>query len=86
MGAYLLALWGLPLPLVEAVACHHHPQRCGMTELCLAGVVHIANALQHAQSAHPEMAASPVDADYLKQIGLEQQFEIWRAELTAGNG
>ncbi len=27
IGAYLLALWGLPYPVVEAVAHHHHPGR-----------------------------------------------------------
>jgi HD-like signal output (HDOD) protein len=83
VGAYLLALWGLPIPLVEAVACHHHPRHCGTHELCLAGAVHIANALQHSQADHPDMAASPVDAAYLKQVNLEQQFEIWRKELPA---
>jgi putative nucleotidyltransferase with HDIG domain len=81
VGAYLLALWGLPITLVEAVACHHHPRHCGLPELCLAGVVHIADALQHSQAIHPEITASPVDAGYLKQVGLERQFEIWRAEL-----
>ena len=43
-----MAAFGYPQAalLVEAVACHHHPRRCGTPELCLAGVVHIANALQ----------------------------------------
>ena len=27
VGAYLLSLWGLPGPVVEAVAFHHHPER-----------------------------------------------------------
>jgi len=85
VGAYLLALWGLPMPLVEAVACHHHPRHCGTHELCLAGAVHIANALQHSQSPHPDMAASPVDAAYLKQVNLERQFETWRKEQPAQN-
>ena len=82
VGAYLLALWGLPIPLVEAVANHHHPHRCGAGELCLAGVVHIANALQHAQANHPAIVASPVDTDYLKFVGLDEQFAIWRAEVA----
>jgi len=86
VGAYLLALWGLPIPLVEAVACHHHPQLCGTRELCLAGVVHVANALQHSQAIHPDLVASPVDINYLKQVGLDHQFEPWRTELAGGNG
>src|ERR1035437_2190263 len=86
VGAYLLALWGLPITLVEAVACHHHPRRCGVSELCLAGGIHIANTLQHSQAIHPDIVASPVDTDYLKHINLDQPFEIWRAELLGRNG
>jgi putative nucleotidyltransferase with HDIG domain len=82
VGAYLLALWGLPIPLVEAVANHHHPHHCGSQELCLAGVVHVANALQHIQTVHPEVVASPVDADYLKCAGLSEHFEEWCGELA----
>lgn len=83
VGAYLLALWGLPIPLVESVANHHHPNRCGTGEFCLAGVVHIANALQHLETPHPETVPSPINAEYLKLVGMDQQFETWRAELAA---
>jgi len=83
VGGYLLAIWGLPMPLIEAVANHHCPRRCGTNELCVAGVVHIANALQHARSPQSEFAPSPLDTDYLKHVGLEQQFEIWKKELAA---
>ena len=82
IGAYLLAIWGLPIPLVEAVANHHCPRRCGTREFCLAGVVHIANALQHSTADHPDPATAGVDTDYLKCVGLERQFETWRAELS----
>lgn len=81
VGAYLLALWGLPIPLVEAVANHHHPRHCGLGEPCLAGVVHFANALQHLINPQLQIVPTPVDAGYLKQLGLDQQFLAWRAEL-----
>ena len=81
VGAYLLALWGLPIPLVEAVACHYQPHRCGVQQLCLAGAVHIANALQHFQVSHSDIVNSPVDTDYLQKAGLTRQFETWRAEF-----
>jgi len=80
VGAYLLALWGLPVPLVEAVACHHNPRRCANHNLCLAGVIHIADALQHAGSAQPDAVPARVDVDYLKYIGMEADYEIWRKE------
>jgi hypothetical protein len=66
--------------LVEAVACHHNPHRCATPNLCLAGVIHIANALQHARNPQPDALPSPVDVDYLKYIGMEADYEIWRHE------
>jgi HD-like signal output (HDOD) protein len=82
VGGYLLALWGLPIPLVDAVANHHNPRRCSGGELSLAGVVHIADALQHSDPLKPEVAAAWLDTDYLRQTGLDRQFDVWRAELT----
>ena len=86
VGAYLLALWGLPIPLVEAVACHHHPRRCGTGQLCLAGVVHIADALQYSPTGHSQIVTGPVDPDYLKHLNLETQFENWRMALVDKKG
>jgi putative nucleotidyltransferase with HDIG domain len=82
VGAYLLALWGLPVPLVEAVACHHAPRRCCPSTLCLAGVIHIADALQHAQGLHPDLVPNPVDAEYLQHTGLDAHYESWRKNLN----
>jgi putative nucleotidyltransferase with HDIG domain len=85
VGAYLLALWGLPVPLIEAVACHHMPRRCCSTTLCLAGVIHIADALQHAQGLHPELVPNPVDIEYLKHTGLDAHYQTWCADLNKGS-
>ncbi|HEX7653224.1 MAG TPA: HDOD domain-containing protein, partial [Verrucomicrobiae bacterium] len=81
VGAYLLALWGLPVPLIEALAGHHTPRRCNTTTLCLAGVVHLANALQHSEGLHPDLQGSPVDTDFLKNTGLDVHYEKWRTSL-----
>lgn len=81
VGAYLLALWGLPVPLIEAVACHHTPRRCTGSTLCLAGVIHLADALQHSQGLHPELTPNPVDHEYLKATGLDEHFNQWLANL-----
>jgi HD-like signal output (HDOD) protein/ActR/RegA family two-component response regulator len=83
VGAYLLALWGLPLPLAPAVAAHHHPRGCGTAQLCLAGVIHLANALEHAAAVQPDGMPSPLDAEYLTFVGLDRQFQTWRAQLLA---
>ncbi|HEV3344859.1 MAG TPA: response regulator, partial [Pirellulales bacterium] len=36
VGAYLLGLWGFPDALIEAVAFHHNPRRCGSQAFCAA--------------------------------------------------
>jgi putative nucleotidyltransferase with HDIG domain len=83
VGAYLLALWGLPLPLAPAVARHHHPQGCDTGQLCLAGVLHLANALDYAVTVQPAGTPNPLDPEYLTSVGLDHQFQTWRAELLA---
>jgi HD-like signal output (HDOD) protein/CheY-like chemotaxis protein len=82
VGAYLLALWGLPIPLVEAVADHHQPNRCDSPQLGLTGCVHIASVLQHLHVGQADIIPSPVDADYLQKVNLTQPFEAWRAQFT----
>ena len=44
-GAYLLALWGLPYQIVEAVAQHEAPARVGQTSFDVPSAVGIAQAL-----------------------------------------
>jgi HD-like signal output (HDOD) protein len=83
VGGYLLALWGLPIPLVGAVANHHNPQRCSAGELSLAGVVHIASALQQTDPAHPETDLALLDSEYLHRVGLDRQYKVWREERLA---
>lgn len=42
LGAYLLALWGLPSVLVEAVAYHHFPQEAPIASRPVAQLIHDA--------------------------------------------
>jgi HD-like signal output (HDOD) protein/CheY-like chemotaxis protein len=57
IGAYLLGLWGLPLPIVSAVAAHHEPLDAGTTELDAGTAVTVANAIAGGQPVRPELAA-----------------------------
>jgi len=45
LGGYLLGLWGLPYPIVEAVANHHAPGEIQDSEPSLIDVVHVGDAL-----------------------------------------
>ena len=78
-GAYLLGLWGLPDPIVEALAFHHRPNECLVTSFTPLTAVHVANALEHeADSAAEDRDAGPLDTDYLARIGLGERLAAWR--------
>jgi len=89
VGAYLLALWGLPLPIVDAVCRHHHPARAGDTPpgLDVLAITHVADALACELapappdgSAKPQRAGcSPLNLEYLAEFGVADRLPDWRA-------
>ncbi|MCF7765328.1 MAG: HDOD domain-containing protein [Verrucomicrobia bacterium] len=82
VGGCILGLWGLPAPLVEAVAFHHAPNESetgGFTPLT---AVHAANVLvQNAGASHTGSALPEIDHAYLKRIDRASAFEKWREAL-----
>ncbi|MEM7576482.1 MAG: response regulator [Planctomycetota bacterium] len=82
VGAYLLGLWNLPQPIVEAVAFHHHPADAtpgGEPDVdgvfCVDGIspllaVHVADALNRKRG---------LDTDYLEMVGLTHRLDDWTA-------
>jgi HD-like signal output (HDOD) protein len=83
VGAYLLGIWGLPSPVVEAVAHHHTPDSGPLEGVFDAvGIVHIANVLAHdavQRSDHkPEFPTQSVDPRFLERFGIAAQFRDWR--------
>ena len=43
LGGYLLDLWGLPFPMIEAALCHHDPLNPSIINQELVMAVHICN-------------------------------------------
>jgi len=79
VGAYLLALWGLPDPIVEAVALHHHPARSTAPEITPAIAVHVADVFAHDLfQANTEIPPPQLDRTHLTRLGLENNLEAWR--------
>ena len=66
-GAYLLGLWGLPPPIVEAVAFYTTPSR--IRGFWVTGAVHVATALVN---------GTEVDEGYLRRVGQFEQLPRWR--------
>jgi HD-like signal output (HDOD) protein len=76
IGAYLLGVWGLPFPIVEAVAFHHRP------ELAFDGAGEVV-ALVHAVSAliderHEPGSDGRLDVDFLRRCGYADEIALWR--------
>jgi HD-like signal output (HDOD) protein/ActR/RegA family two-component response regulator len=80
-GAYLLGLWGLPYPVVEAVAHHHSPARVPHEGLGVLDAVHLADALS--SEAHRWLAQDADQAlnnsEYLARVGAHVHLDRWRA-------
>jgi HD-like signal output (HDOD) protein len=73
-GAYLLGLWGLPRPVVEAVAGHHLPQQHPAPVFNAAITVYAANALAHELHG----SGSTLDQTCLARLGLDGHIPAWR--------
>lgn len=69
-GAYLLALWGLPETLVEAVAQHPTPGAVAEPGLGVVGACHVAWAL---------LGEMPLDDAWVDAQGLAGEREAWQA-------
>lgn len=63
VGAYLLGLWGLPYPVIEAVAHHHTPESVPQSEFDPVAAVAIAHALLPGHDTAAFDAAIPPDLD-----------------------
>lgn len=71
VGGYLLGLWGMADPLVEAVAWHHNPLGCPGVTFTALTAVHAADAIERMEEGvEPNM-------EYLKRLGLEDRWEVW---------
>jgi putative nucleotidyltransferase with HDIG domain len=74
VGAYLLGLWGLPDPVVEAVACHHRPSLLQFECSPVLMGTCIANALLTSIAEEEARIAS----DILKNEAIEKMLLQWR--------
>ena len=75
VGAYLLALWGLPYPIVEAVARHLDPAQSGARQFDALAATHAAVCLAR-QSLQSEDAPH-WDQAFLTDVGVGERLSEW---------
>lgn len=84
-GAYLLGIWGLPDPIVEAAAFHHKPSDAINTiELSPLSVVHAANCFvaqnqvqQQDRTKGLELMPA-IDFEYYEKLNLSNKLQQWQ--------
>lgn len=79
LGAYLVSIWGLPLPLIQAVAYHHCPAEMVETQFSSVAAVHFADAIASRNDAAGFNRDTEMDVNYLDRMGLKQREDDWRA-------
>ena len=92
VGAYLLGLWGIPFPIVEAVAFHHRPNEVAPESRALVAAVHMASGV--VEEMTDSDGAPPSDSDiessarinvkFLREAGLEEALRKSRGARSYG--
>ena len=79
VGAYLLGLWGLPDPIVQAIAFHHRPGTFPGQQFSPLTAVYIGDALAHeVGDVRSEVSVSQLDVDYLAELEMIDKLPLWR--------
>ena len=77
VDAYLFALWGLPSPIIEAVAWHHRPSESPAAAFCPLAAVHIASVFSH--RADPlRREEDVIDEAFLQRLALQGREAQWQ--------
>jgi len=78
VGAYLMGIWGLPAPLLQAVAFHDHPSDSLEKRFSSLTAVHSADAIASAADFSPISQDIQLDDSYLAGLGLQEKPSVWR--------
>lgn len=78
LGAYLLGIWGLPDPIVQAVAFHHDSATAPTDQFSAITAVHVANVFAHELGPAGAATCDELDLDYLDALGLSHRLTSWR--------
>lgn len=89
IGAYLMGLWGLEYPVIEAIAFHHRPGKSLSNSTGLLTAVHFGDAFDRLKKdpndLNNENGLSQLDRGYLDNLGVAGRINDWQMvcnELT----
>lgn len=79
IGAYLMGLWGMPGPVIEAIGFHHRLDNYPGTDFSPAVAVHAADAF--CNEIRPDKVIGmkhDLDINQLSRLGLTENIDKWR--------
>jgi HD-like signal output (HDOD) protein len=95
LGAYLMSIWGLPHPLISAVAYHDRPSQSVEKRFSSLTAVHAADAIISSANGALILQDIHLDEPYLAELRLSGRLLVWRglydqqveqARLSASKG
>ena len=79
IGAYLMGLWRLENPIIEAIAFHHLPEKSMNRNLGPLTAVHISNAIDHeTRVPSAQNTALQCDTEYMNILEIANRIPEWR--------
>jgi HD-like signal output (HDOD) protein len=79
LGASLLGTWGLPMPVLEAIGCHHSPDESADAAFSLLTAVHVADVFDYEKKAGDAAGVAPQLAEaYVARLNLMDRVNQWR--------
>lgn len=79
VGGYLMGLWGLSNPIIEAIVYHHEPGVSNNDTISPLTMVHVADAFDSIYQSRKEVPEeSYLDMNYLENLGLADRIPVWR--------
>lgn len=86
IGAYLIGLWGLPDPIVEAIAFHHYPSKCAERKCVSLAAVHVADYFDRRHYSESALGGAELDTDYLSDLGVADKLARWEKVVADIHG
>ncbi len=78
MGGYLLGMWGLPNPIVNAITFHHNPGAQIPETADLLTALHTANGLANmCRLKMDENYGDYLDLVYLEKVSVSNRLDEW---------
>ena len=82
-GGYLVALWGVPEPVVQAITYQHDPARCPGDFSVPLTAVHVANTLVEQPWGAPSENSGSLAMRYVQSAGGARRLQRWREICAA---